>query len=85
MSEEYELPEEYMGESKGPRVIYLQRGGAAELNRIVLGCAAALALMMIGIGGWGIATLVSTREEMAGMRIELRSLNERIARLEQRP
>lgn len=75
-----------MENGKGTRVVYVQRGGEAkELNRIVLGCAATLAMLVIGIGAWGIATLISTREEMAGMRIELRNLNERIARLEQRP
>lgn len=86
MAEEFEEPEDYMENGRGPRVIYVRKGGeAAELNRIVLGCAGTLALLVIGIGAWGISTLVSTREEMAGMRIELRNLNERIGRLEQRP
>lgn len=69
---------------QGSRVYYIQKDGGGDLNKIVLGTAAALALILIGIGAWGVSNLVSTREEVAGMRTEMRIMNERLGRLEQR-
>jgi len=83
MNEEIELPEDYMGQ--GSRIVYIQKEGSRELNRMILGCACFLAVAIFGVGGWGIQALISTREEMAGMRVELGILGERLERLERKP
>jgi hypothetical protein len=85
VSEEFELPEDYMAGPPGSRVIYIQKEGSNQLNAIVLGCAATLCLAILGIGAWGISALITTREELAGVRAELRGMNDRLSRLEQRP
>lgn len=70
---------------RGAKVIYIQKdgGGSKELNTIILGCCSVFALAILGIGAWGVSALVSTREEVAGMRVEMRTMNERMGRLEQ--
>ena len=59
--------------------------GGTNLNAIVLSCAGVLCLSILGIGAWGISTLVSTREELAGVRVELRNVSERLDKLEKKP
>lgn len=70
---------------RGARVIYIQKDGSGtkQLNALVLGCAATLAIAMLGLGAWGLSVLVSTREEVAGLRVEMRTMNERMGRIEQ--
>jgi len=65
--------------------ISYKEGGESRLNAIVLSCAGVLCMVILGIGAWGITALIGTREEVAGMRTEMRSVVDRLDRLERKP